>query len=152
MRQVRREFNELILTAADKKKKGGSLAAVLKLIQDLAEFEEKIEECVAAQEMTENKQKVESFLKDIDSMYQVLLSMAEGSIHSLRSDRARGVDGVDGVDGEADEVVEVVEEVEEEQAPDSGRTFIEEEVRERGREALSDKPLSQVKKPLAPSI
>ena len=143
MRQVRREFNELILTAADKKKKGGSLAAVLKLIQDLAEFEEKIEECVAAQEMTENKQKVESFLKDIDSMYQVLLSMAEGSIHSLRSERARGVEEVDG---------DVVEEVIEEKESNSGGTFVEEEVRERGRETLAEKPISQVKKPFAPSI
>ena len=65
------QFNQLILLA-EKKKKGGSLGAVLKLVQDLTEFETKIQECAEAQEMLENKEKIESFLQDIDRMYETL--------------------------------------------------------------------------------
>ena len=37
MRPIRQEFNELILTAEKAKKKGGSLGAVFKLIEELTE-------------------------------------------------------------------------------------------------------------------
>lgn len=84
---MRSDFNELILTAEKSKKKGTSLSAVLKLIQDLTDFEEKIQDCVDSQEMAENKQQIESFLGEIDKMYKVLLGMAEGSIQSLRQQR-----------------------------------------------------------------
>ena len=84
---MRSEFNELILTAEKSKKKGTSLSAVLKLIQDLTDFEEKIQDCVDSQEIAENKQQIESFLGEIDKMYKVLLGMAEGSIQSLRQQR-----------------------------------------------------------------
>ena len=84
---MRSDFNELILTADKSKKKGTSLSAVLKLIQDLTDFEEKIQDCVDSQEIAENKQQIEAFLGEIDKMYKVLLGMAEGSIQSLRQQR-----------------------------------------------------------------
>ena len=84
---MRPEFNELILTAEKNKKKGGSLAATTKLIQELTEFEEKIQECVDAQEISENKEKIEAFLKDIDKMYEVLMEMTKNTIQSLRQQR-----------------------------------------------------------------
>lgn len=89
MNKYASQFNELIVLAKDEKskKKGGSMAAVLKLFQDLTEFEGNIQEAMDAQEMADNKSKIEGFLKDIDQMYEVLLGMAKDSIQAMRSER-----------------------------------------------------------------
>ena len=84
---MRPEYNELLVLSEKSNKKGGSLGAVFKLIQDLTDFEEKIQDCVNSQEMQENKQKIEAFLQDIDQMYATLLGIAKGGIQDLRSQR-----------------------------------------------------------------
>lgn len=86
-------FNEIIVLAEKEKskKKGGSMSAVLKLVQDLAEFESNIQEAMDAQEMSENRTQIEGFLQDIDKMYEVLLSMAKASIQAMRSERSQPV-------------------------------------------------------------
>jgi len=91
MKKYASEFNEMIVLAEKEKskKKGGSMAAVLKLVQDLAEFESNIQEAMDAQEMAENRSKIESFLQDIDKMYGILLEMAKESIQAMRAERAR---------------------------------------------------------------
>ena len=89
---MRSEFNEMIILGEAKKKKGGSLSAVLKLIQDLTDFEEKLQDCIDSQEMSENKQKIEGFVQQVDQMYDVLFEIARGGISSIRNDRASGVD------------------------------------------------------------
>ena len=90
MNKYASQFNELIVVAEKEKskKKGGSMAAVLKLVQDLAEFEGNIQEAIDAQEMAENRSQIESFLQDIDKMYEVLLNMAKESIQAMRSERS----------------------------------------------------------------
>lgn len=87
MNKYASQFNELILMAEKSKKKGGSMAAVFKLIQELLDFEDKLQECINAQEMTQNKQKIESFMSEIDKMYDVLFQMARGGISSIRDQR-----------------------------------------------------------------
>lgn len=93
MNKYASQFNELIVLAKEEKskKKGGSMAAVLKLIQDLAEFEDSIQEAMDAQEMAENKGKIESFLKNIDGMYEVLFNIAKDGIQTMRSERSMPV-------------------------------------------------------------
>ncbi len=91
MKKMTSEFNELILTAEKVKKKGGSMAAVFKLIQELLDFEEKIQECINAQEMTENKNRIENFMGDIDKMYDSLFEMARGGISQIRNQRVNGM-------------------------------------------------------------
>jgi len=92
MRKNSSQFNELILMAEKSKKKGGSMAAVFKLIQELLDFEDKIQECINAQEIAQNKSKLESFMDDIDKMYDVLFQMARGGISSIRDQRS-GLEG-----------------------------------------------------------
>lgn len=91
MKKYASQFNELIVLAEKEKskKKGGSMAAVLKLVQDLAEFEGNIQEAIDAQEMTENRGQIEAFLADIDKMYEVLLTMAKNSIQAMRTERSQ---------------------------------------------------------------
>jgi len=93
------QFNELIVLSEKARKRGGSMAAVFKLIEELLDFEEKIQACIDAQEMAENKSKIESFMSEIDGMYDILFEMARGGISAIRNDRALRPDGVDGVDG-----------------------------------------------------
>ena len=80
-------WNELTVVAEKTKKKGGSLASIFKLVQDLIEFEEKIQEAVNAQEVLDNKTKIEGFLTDIDKMYEVLLGIAREGISAARNER-----------------------------------------------------------------
>jgi hypothetical protein len=93
MNKYTSQFNEIIVLAEKEKskKKGGSMAAVLKLVQDLAEFEGSIQEAVDAQEMSENRSKIEAFLTDIDKMYEILLEMAKASIQAMRTERSQPV-------------------------------------------------------------
>ena len=95
-------FNELIVLAEKEKtkKKGGSMAAILKLVQELAEFESNIQEAMDAQEMTENRGQIEGFLVDIDKMYEVLLGMAKASIQAMRTERSQPV--IDEAEGQLD--------------------------------------------------
>ena len=80
-------WNELTIVAEKTKKKGGSLASIFKLIQDLIEFEEKIQEAVNAQEVLDNKTQIEGFLTDIDKMYEILLGIAREGISAARNER-----------------------------------------------------------------
>jgi len=93
MNKYASQFNELIVLAEKEKskKKGGSMAAVLKLVQDLAEFESNIQEAMDAQEMAENRGQIEGFLTDIDKMYEVLLNMAKNAIQAMRTERSQPV-------------------------------------------------------------
>jgi hypothetical protein len=93
MNKYTSQFNEIIVLAEKEKskKKGGSMAAILKLVQDLAEFEGSIQEAVDAQEMSENRSKIEAFLTDIDKMYEILLEMAKASIQAMRTERSQPV-------------------------------------------------------------
>ena len=90
MKKYASQFNEMIVLAEKEKskKKGGSMAAILKLVMDLSEFESNIQEAIDAQEMAENRGQIEGFLTDIDKMYEVLLTMAKDSIQAMRSERA----------------------------------------------------------------
>ena len=108
---MKNEYQDIFMKLSEtKKKKGGSLGAVFKLIQELTDFESKIQECAEAQEMTENRTKIESFLGDLDRMYETLFEMAKGGVQSIRSDRQaimpEEVETVEGVGEE--EVVESV--------------------------------------------
>jgi hypothetical protein len=86
-------FNEMIILAKEEKskKKGGSLAAIFKLIQDLTVFEENIQECIDAQEMTQNKGTIEGFVNEIDKMYEALFNIAKSGVQVMRSERNKPV-------------------------------------------------------------
>jgi hypothetical protein len=87
---MKKDYQDIFMKLSEKsKKKGGSLAAVFKLIQELADFEEKIEECANAQEMSQNREKINGFISDLDRMYEMLFDMAKGGIQSIRASRGK---------------------------------------------------------------
>jgi len=135
---MKREWNELIVMAEKDKKKGGSMASVFKLIQELLEFEEKIQECCNAQEMSENKRRIKSFMVEIDKMYDVLFEMARGGISSIRTDRSMGMDAI------------VEEEDAEIEIEGPGRMTSEDKLRERATDTM--KPPIKLNAPRVPSM
>lgn len=104
---MNKDYQDIFMKLSEKaRKKGGSMAAVFKLIQELLDFEEKIQECINAQEMSENQNKIEAFMGDIDRLYDVLFEIARGGISSIRNDRRAGIDPSEdgGVEGEEETV------------------------------------------------
>ena len=77
------EFNELIVLSQNKKK-GDGVNAVLKLMQDTRDFQDKLQVCLEAQAIAENKAKIEEINDYIDRTYDVLLGIASGGIRSIR--------------------------------------------------------------------
>ena len=67
-----------------KKNKGDGINAILTLMKDLRDFQDKVETCIDAQAIAENKQKVEQFYDLLDNMAEVLLDIAESGIKSSR--------------------------------------------------------------------
>lgn len=70
--------------AESKKSKGDGINAVLTLMKDVRDFQDKIDACIEAQAIEENKQKIEKFDEILDQMYATLLEIAEGGIKSVR--------------------------------------------------------------------
>ena len=105
-------YNELICLAKDSKKKGGSLGAIFKLIQDLLEFEDKIVECAESQEMGENRSKIEALKAETGEMYNNLFEMAQGGVDSYRN-KLEVMEGIEDPRGREDEEVEGLREREE---------------------------------------
>ncbi len=82
--------NVLIQTAADndsekkRSKKGDGINAVLILMKDLRDFQDKVESCMEAQDIEEISNKIENFYSHLDEMYGVLLEIASNGIKSVR--------------------------------------------------------------------
>jgi len=67
-----------------KTKKGGGVAAILGLAKDLMDFQDKVNACSDAQDISENKQKIESHAAALSKMYEDLLDIAKAGVKSIR--------------------------------------------------------------------
>lgn len=83
--------NILILAEGDvkKTKKGTGLGELLALAREMLMFMEKIDSCAEAQDITENKQKVEAMAAGLQKNYMELLNMA-GRGRSGQTDPSTG--------------------------------------------------------------
>jgi hypothetical protein len=77
--------NNILVTASTGSKKSG-VNAILSLLQDLIVFQDKVGSAVDAQEMSENKKKLEDFQNRLGEMYDSLLDMAKGGVKSIRQE------------------------------------------------------------------
>lgn len=75
--------NIINITAASHKK-GTGINSILSLLQDLLSFKEKLCSTIEAQDISENKSKLENFSERLDEMYTSLLDMAKGGIKGVR--------------------------------------------------------------------
>jgi len=99
-------MNSNIITIAgseSKKKKGAGTSAVLTLMKELGDFQDKVQTCIDAQDLADRKQQLEVFYDKLDEMAEVLLAMAADGIKSKRQ-----------LEAIEDEVVEDDEELDEE--------------------------------------
>jgi len=132
-------MNSNIITIAgedSKKKKGGGTNAVLTLMKELGDFQNKVESCIDAQDISDRRNQLEIFYEKLDEMAEVLLEMAAEGIKSKRK-----------MDGIEEEGVEE-EEVEEESSLDD--SFADSLDKALSNRSLSDKALSD--RPRASSI
>ena len=101
MKMSNKMFNELILLASDetkkKNRKGDGINAILKLMMDFRDFQDSIDECIAAQTMGDIKNKVESLNTDMEKMWTMLSEIVTASIRSIKSDIGGGDMGGEGL-------------------------------------------------------
>ncbi len=83
------EFGDNIMVVAsdDKKKKGNGIASVLKLMQELLSFRDNVSACLDAQDIQENKAKLQECQDNLDAMYKSLGDIAVGAIGTMREKR-----------------------------------------------------------------
>lgn len=87
-----------ILITADsesrKGKKGDGVNAILGLLQELRNVQDKVQAAADAQDITENKQAIEAVADSIDEHSEKLLDLVRGGIRSIRAkDPSTGIEG-----------------------------------------------------------
>jgi len=76
-----------------KSKKGGGTNAVLTLMKELADFQDKVQSCIDAQDISDRKKDLGFFYDKLDEMAEVLLEMAADGIKSKRQIENRESEG-----------------------------------------------------------
>jgi predicted nucleic acid-binding Zn-ribbon protein len=76
----------IVLGESDKKdKKGDGINAVLKLMQEIRDLQDKIDTAKEAQSIIEHKTKIEEFDVYVEKMYKTLLDLASQGIALMRN-------------------------------------------------------------------
>ena len=99
-----KKYNDIFVKAEVGKegKKGEGMKAILVLLKDISDFQTKIEQCIEAQEISENRDAIEEFDSYIDEMCVKLLDMVREGMRSMRN---RGFEDLqDEVNADTDEV------------------------------------------------
>jgi predicted RNA polymerase sigma factor len=76
----------VIIRLADddkKKKKGDGVSAAIGLLQELRGFTEKVDACIEAQDISDNKKAIEGPAKCLEELYHALLKIAESGIRAI---------------------------------------------------------------------
>lgn len=76
--------NILILTAAKNQKESGGVNAILGLLQDMIAFMGKVQTTAEAQDISENKQKLEDLHNNLVESYGSLVEIAKTGVQSIR--------------------------------------------------------------------
>ena len=80
-------FNQMTITADDKRtKKGDGINAVLKFMIEVRDFQDKLESCISAQSIAENRAKLEKYPSVVDKLYQSLADIASSGVREMRKD------------------------------------------------------------------
>lgn len=66
-----------------KKKKGDGINSAIGLLQELRNFQEKVEACIEAQDITENKAKIQEHYQNLDAMYKALIEIASNGVRTI---------------------------------------------------------------------
>ena len=89
--------NILIVAGDDGKrsKKGDGINSILSLCQEMRNFMDKVESCAEAQDINENRQKIEALADDMNKHLEALIDVAKGGILSIRKRPEEGLEGLE---------------------------------------------------------
>ena len=68
---------------SSKKRKGDGINAAIGLLQELRNFQEKVESCIEAQDISENKVKIQEHSQALEAMYKSLIEIASNGVRSM---------------------------------------------------------------------
>jgi len=79
-------MDNIITIASDgvKKKKGNGTNAILTLMKELSDFQDKVATCIEAQDIEDRREKLALFHDKLDDIAEILLEMASEGIKSKR--------------------------------------------------------------------
>jgi len=104
--------NGMIMVGEKKSRKGEGATAILNLMSSTLDFLDKVDTCIEAVTHPTNKQKLEEYKVQVETMYTEMAEMSKGAIHSI-TDKAEEA-GEEAATDVVEEAVDVVEEVTEE--------------------------------------
>ena len=107
-------MNNIITIAGpdSKRKKGQGVNAVLTLMKELGDFQDKVASCIDAQDISQSKEKLEIFYDKLDEMAEVLLGMASVGIKSKKEEVGENLDEENLDDEPVDEPVDEEDDIE----------------------------------------
>jgi hypothetical protein len=73
-----------IASEGTKKKKGSGTNAILTLMKELSDFQDKVATCIESQDIEDRREKLSAFHDKLDDIAEILLEMASEGIKSKR--------------------------------------------------------------------
>lgn len=123
-------FNEMVLVGEKKSRKGDGATAILNLMASTLDFLDKVDTCIEAVTHSANKQKLEGYKAQVESMYTEMAEMSKSAIREITNGENPDVP-----------VEESVEETVEETPVETADTTVK-----------TEKPITMVNAPVVPKI
>jgi len=80
-------FNEMVLVSEKKNRKADGATAILNLMASTLDFLDKVDACVESVSNTSNKQKLDEYKSQVETMYTEMAEMSKSAIHDITSSR-----------------------------------------------------------------
>jgi hypothetical protein len=126
-------FNEMILVADKKTRKGDGATAILSLMSSTLDFLDKVDVCIEAVANPVNNKRLEEYKVQVETMYTEMAEMSKGAIRQISNE--------DAVEVVTEGVEEVVGEEVEEAAVEATEPPIQ-----------TEKPITMVNAPVVPKL
>ena len=80
-------FNEMILLAEKKSRKGDGATAILNLMSSTLDFLDKVDDSIESVANPENKRQLETYKGQVENMYTEMAEMSKGAIRQMSNEQ-----------------------------------------------------------------